>query len=296
MSVYPARFDYHEAVTVDEAISLLTADDVGETRLLAGGQGLVPDMKVGAAAPDVVVDISAVDGLDRIERVDGGLAIGALVTHADVVNADRIRSQAGVVAEAAAEVADYQIRNRGTVGGNLAEADPEADLPAAILATGATVHAAGPDGRRAIPADEFFAGPGETALTDDELLVEVRIPHTPTGAYVKRTHPARGYAMVGVAATFDIEGGTIAGARIVAVGVTDRPTRLRSVESELAGMTVQKALAEPSAISRATDQAADDVEDERLGGDAYASGEFRAAQLPSAVTRAVRRALGGDSS
>ncbi len=293
--MYPAPFEYREAGTVDEAISALAETDGKHAELLAGGHGLIPDMKAGETAPDVLIDIGGIGDLQRIEEdADRTVTVGALVTHAELLAADVIGANTPAVRQAAAEVADRQIRNVGTIGGNVAEADPEADLPAALLAADATIHARGGDGRRSIPVDDFFRGPGETALHEDELLTAIDIPPTSVGSYVKRTHPARGYAMVGVAVSLDVDDGRIDGARVAAVGVCERPIRLEGVESALVDAAIDDESAHESAAQGV------DLDEADLHGDAYASGEFRAGVLPTYVERAIdqaaQQANGGDRS
>lgn len=286
--MYPGQFDYHRASTVDEALSLLTSAGDEDTQILAGGHGLIPAMKTGDAAPDTLVDIGAIDHLRTVEQVaDDTVAVGALATHADIVKSDILTSQGSVLPETAKEVADLQIRNRGTVGGNLAEADPEADLPAAMLVEDATIHATGPNGSRTISVTDFFQDPAETALAETELVTEVRIHPATAGAYVKKTHPARGYAMVGVAVAVDFADDLVDSARVATVGAVDQPMRLRSVEDALAGAPI----GDPSTVASAAELATDDVPDGQLHGDAYASGEFRREVLPPYVERAVTTAL-----
>lgn len=287
--MYPATYDYQQASTVAEAVTHLSKAD-GDTTLLAGGQGLIPDMKSGAKTPDTLVDISDIDRLHTIESRDDVVVIGALVTHAELATSEQLHAHAPTLPETAQSVADRQIRNRGTVGGNLAEADPEADLPAAMLAVDATFDVEGPQGTREIPATEFFVDSGETALAADEMLTAIRVPSSDGGTYLKRTHPASGYAMVGVAIALDVTGDTLEAVRVATVGVTDRPIRLPAVEAELAG-TATEAISDGPVLDHATQQAEADLADYSLHGDAYASGPFRAALVPTLLGRAVETAL-----
>ncbi len=287
--MFPETFTYHEPASVEEAVSLLAEANGADTAVLAGGHGLIPDMKAGEAAPDVLVDIGGVSGLQGIERETGEdrVRIGARTTHAELLTSDLLASHAPLLQATAREVADLQIRNVGTVGGNLAEADPEADLPAAILAAEAIIEARGPDGRRSIPAAEFFAGRERTVLADDELLTAVHVPGNPTGSYVKRTHPTRGYAMIGVAAALDTVDGVVQEARVGMVGAADRPIRLSAVEQALIGEGVADASVREEAARRAS------VPETRRYGDAYASGTFRANVLPEYVEQAIADAVEG---
>jgi carbon-monoxide dehydrogenase medium subunit len=291
----PAECDYYRAGSVGEALDLLETHADRDPELIAGGHGLVPSMKVGEASPDVLVDIDGVEDLRAVEADDDSVTVGALARHADVAESETLRERALVLAEAAENVGDVQIRNRGTIGGNLAEADPAADLPAAVLAADATLDVQGRDGERTIEAGEFFRGDGETALAADEIVTHVRVPRSrgsetddTAGAYVKKTHPASGYAMVGVAADVAVEDGEITVARVAVNGVADRTTRLTGVEDAL----VSRPAADEDAAESATKNASADLDSDRLRGDAYASGEFRAQLLSTYARRAVETALG----
>lgn len=293
--MYPARVDYTRAATVEEATAILASADGDDVRPLAGGQGLVPDMKVRETSPDVLVDIGSVDALRSIDPVDGeeAVSIGALTTHAEVAGSDLLASRVPVLPATAREIADRQVRNVATVGGNLAEADPEADLPAAVLALDAALHTEGPEGSRVIPAGEFFLGAGRTALQDDELLTAVRVPTVDAGSYLKKTHPARGYAVVGVATALGFADGVLDDVRVAAVGVEARPLRLPSVERELTGVAVGLLRDDGSVLSAASERARTDLSADRAHGDGYASASYRAAVLPTYVERAVSAALDG---
>lgn len=284
--MFPADLDYRRAEGVDDALAALTADD-RRARPIAGGQGLVQDMKAGAAAPDLVVDVSGLDALAGLSAGEGRVEVGALVTHADLAGGGAA-AEAPVLHATARELADRQVRNRGTVGGNLAEADPASDLPAAILVTESTLRLVGPDGERDVPAADFFAGDGETALADDELFASVTVPAHDIGAYEKKTHPATGYAMIGVAVVADVDGGAVVDPGVAVTGLTDRPTRLPSVEDALADADV--AAVDPAAAAAG---ASGDLEGATLVGDAHASADFRAAVLSTHVARAIDAALSG---
>lgn len=300
--MFPPRFDYRRATSVEEAIDLL--DEHDDARVLAGGHALVPALKNGDpdAQPGLLVDIGSIDALRSIDVSDDGDAtIGALTSYATIVDSESLWDAVPTLAEAASEVGDRQIRNRGTIGGNLAQADPDGDLPAAALATDATIVVRGPDGEREIDAGAFFHGANETAVRDDELITAVRLPNGETrgGAYVRKTHPASGYAMIGVAAVVETEGGRaiddtddatdsvdaadVTDARIAVTGVTDHAIRLPSVED---------ALADGDPIDAAADRTDADLADAELRSDVQASGEFRAHLLPTYVERALDRAVG----
>jgi carbon-monoxide dehydrogenase medium subunit len=285
--MFPARFDYYRAGSVDEALALLADHDDAE--LLAGGHSLVPAMKNDGREPSVVVDLDD-DDLRGLDLGAGGtsVTIGALTTYADLASDDRLAQVAPVVQSAAREVGDRQIRNRGTIGGNLAEAHPAADPPAAVLASDATLLVEGRDGSRRIPAGEFFEGEGETALGEGEILTGVEIPgQQEVGtAYRRRTHPATGYAFVGVAAVVSAVQGTVLDARVAATGVVDRAVRLSGVEDELLGSSVGDGV-----IEAAASEAGAGLDEGRLQSDPQASGEFRVSLLETYVERAVSDAV-----
>lgn len=288
----PADCDYYRANSVGEALDLLETHADRNPELIAGGHGLVPDMKTGEASPGVLVDIDGVEDLRSIEADAEGVTVGALARHANVAEATPLRENALVLAETAENVGDVQVRNRGTLGGNLAEADPAADLPAAVLAADATLVVRSREGERTVPSGEFFLGDGETALADDEIITHVRVPRSEgTGAYAKKTHPASGYAMVGVAARVAVEDGVVSDARVAATGVADCATRLPTVEDRLAGERVADEAAVETVAETAAENAAADLDSERLVGDAYASGEFRAQLLSAYARRALETAL-----
>lgn len=294
--MYPASFDYQRADSVEEALSLLASANGQDAQLLAGGHGLIPDMKAQEATPDLLIDIGNIDELRTIGRNEPAdtISIGALTTHAELAGSELLTDTVPVLKQAASEVADLQIRNKGTIGGNLAEDDVEADLPAAVLALEATIHVEGPEGSRTIPADAFFHGGGETALSQDELLTSIEVPTIDTGAYVRKTHPARGYAMIGVAATLEIEESQVADTSIAAVGVQDRPLRLPSVEEALVGLTTTELTEQTDPMLSETVQvAAYDLEEEHAYGDLHASASFRADLLPTYVEQAILAAIEG---
>jgi carbon-monoxide dehydrogenase medium subunit len=277
----PAEFDYVRAQSVDQAIDLLR-NGGGDARLLAGGHSLIPLMKLRLARPKQLVDIRSIAGLDAIQRANGTVSIGPLVTHASLSTSALLRETAPLVAEAAAHIGDVQVRNAGTIGGSLAHADPGGDLPAAALAVGAVLQARGPHGSRAIPADRFFVDLMTTALAPDEMLVGIDVP-VPTGrmgsAYMKFDNPASHYALVGVAAWFQLAiDGTISAARIGITGVAPKAYRAVQTEAALIGqLPTGPVVAE--AASHAVDGHADEV-----NGDLHASSEYRA-HLARVLTR-----------
>ena len=290
--VFPPQFDYERVDTVDAAVDRLSADPETRVRLLAGGHGLIPDLKDRRVDADLLVDVSGIAELRGIDAGDEATTVGALTTHARLAGSDTLREHVPVLAEAAAEVGDRQVRNRGTLGGNLVEADPAADLPAATIAADATLTLRGPEGERTVPVDEFFAGDGETGIRDDELLTAITFPSDGDGAgagsaYARKKHPASGFATVGVAVRVDVEDGTVASSRVAATGVADRPVRLRTVEDTLLNAGVDDA----EAVANAADRAPDALADEQLRGDHHASAAYRRNLLTTYVERTVQTAL-----
>jgi aerobic carbon-monoxide dehydrogenase medium subunit len=236
----PAPFDYARAGSVEEAVALLV-EHGDDAKLIAGGHSLLPMMKLRLAMPSVVVDVRAITNAAYV-RVDGeAVAIGALTRHRDLVTSSVLRAEAPLLSMVAGFVGDPQIRNRGTIGGSLAHADPAGDLPAAVLASDSTLVAQGPSGRREIGAADFFAGYFETALEPDEMLVEIRVPRTgPNGAhYEKFVRRTNDWAIVAVA--------TVAG-RVALANMGSTPIR---------ALAVEKALAEGASAADAATFAAD---------------------------------------
>ena len=227
----PAAFDYARAGSADEAIALL-GEHGDEAKLLAGGHSLLPMMKLRLAVPSVVVDIGRVTDLSYIN--DGGdhIAIGALTRHRALETSDLLAAECPLLGHVAGEVGDPQVRHRGTIGGSLAHSDPASDLPAAVLALGGTLVAQGPNGSREISAGDFFAGYFESALADDEMLTEIRVPKAPGDGwnYQKFNRRAQDWAIVGVAAV-KVNGGT----NVALVNMGSTPLRAGAVEAALAG-------------------------------------------------------------
>lgn len=282
----PAAFDYHRPGSLEEAFELLGAD--GETRALAGGHSLLPMMKVRLATPATLVDLAGIAGLDGISRDGDSLVLGALATHASVAASELVRSECPVLAEAASLIGDRQVRNRGTIGGSVAHADPAADYPTVLLALEATISIAGREGNRDVPADEFFVDVFTTALRQGELVVSVRVPVTGAGtgaAYVKHRHPASSYAVAGACAVVTVEGGACSGARLVVGGATGSPVVVGAAAEELVGK-------EPSteAIAAAAARVPDALELPLE--DTYASGEYRRHLAEVIARRALETAFG----
>lgn len=279
----PATFQYHRPETLEEALELLGA---GEARPLAGGHSLLPIMKLRVASPETLVDIGRIPGLSGIEREGDALRIGALTTHAEVAASETVREHCPLLAETASVIGDLQVRNRGTIGGSLAHADPAADYPPAMVALGATVTARGSSGEREIPAGDLFAGLFTTSLDPGELITSVSVPVTGDGrggAYLKHRHPASSYAVVGVAALVTVEGGTCSDTRLVVGGASDRPIRVTAAEEALDGQAPSE-----EAFAEAAGQVAGAITDPI--GDVYASEEYRVHLAAVLAGRALARA------
>ena len=224
----PAEFGYVRAASAADASAALAADP--DAKLLAGGHSLLPLMKLRLATPSLLVDIGRLDELRYVRREGDELAIGALTRHRALETDPLVRRQAGLLAAAAAEVGDPQVRHRGTIGGSVAHGDPASDLPAVLLALDASYLLTGPAGQRTVPASEFHLGFLETALAPDEILTEIRVP-AGTERYVFRKFRGRAidWAVVGVAAAT-----TGAGVRVALVNMAATPVRARAVEAALA--------------------------------------------------------------
>lgn len=292
--MYTNDFDYYRADSVDDALALLGDHDGAE--LVAGAHGLLPRMKTGEESPPALVDISQLSGLAAIEETDGssgdsgsdGVSIGALATHTDIADSETVRQHATALADAAAELGDPQVRNGGTIGGNLAHGDARSDPPAALLALGGSLVARSPDGERTIDSTDLFQGPFETAVSDDEIVTEIRIPtdDDAVSGYHKRRNPLSGYAMVGIGVWLRTDGETIQEARVAVTGATNAPARLPGVEDELEG----EAVAEET-ITEAAARAGDTLDDEAFVSDVQASAEYRAHLLTIDTERALYEVL-----
>jgi carbon-monoxide dehydrogenase medium subunit len=234
--VIPVQFDYLAPTSVEEALAAL-GQHGDDAKIMAGGQSLLPVLRMRLNAPEVVIDLGAIPSLRGVRDDGDAIVIGAMTTHHDVRDDSLVKEHALLLSKAAAEVADSQIRHRGTFGGALAHADPAGDLGAPALALGAQFVIAGAGGTRTVEAADFFVDLFETAIGDDEILTEVRIPkHTGWGAhYEKFVRVAHQWPIVAVAAAVRAEGGTIAEARVGLTNMGSTPLRARGVEEALAG-------------------------------------------------------------
>ena len=281
----PAPFEYHAPKTLEEALRLMERHG-DEAKLLAGGHSLLPLMKLRLAMPRYVVDLGRLKGLSYIREENGKIAIGALTTHAEIEHSALLAAKCPLLAETAAEIGDVQVRNRGTLGGSLAHADPAADYPAALLALDAEIVVASTADARTIPARDFFVDMMTTQLRPGEILTQVRVSPRSSrtgGAYAKLHQPASGFAIVGVAARLALGMGNKI--EHVAVGVTGlgpKPFRAAAVERALAGKTASLKL-----IAAAARRAADGIEPLS---DLHASGDYRREMAVVFARRALERA------
>lgn len=230
-------FDYARANSVEEALTLM-AQHGPNAKLLAGGHSLVPAMKLRLAAPDTLIDVSGLSELAGIAERGGRLHIGAMTTHRMVEHSDVLKANCPVLPRVASRIGDPQVRNRGTLGGSLAHADPAADYPAVVLALGAEIEITGRQGTRTVPADDFFVEMFATAVDDGEMLTKVVFPVLGSGegaAYAKFANQASRYAVVGIAAMVQMAGGTCRSARVAVTGASPKAWRATSVEDALAG-------------------------------------------------------------
>ncbi len=280
--MFPAKFAYAAPSSLQEAIGLLEDPDA---KIIAGGHSLLPLMKLRLAQPRLLVDIGRIPDLEYARREDGVLAVGALTTYRDLQLSDAVHASAPVLAEAAHEVGDPQVRAKGTFVGSIAHADPAGDLPAVALALGGVVRAVGPGGERDINLDEFFVDMLTTQLQEREIIREVRLTIPPAGsgaAYVKFDQPASHYALTGICAVISKSGGTISAARIGVTGVGPKAYRPTAVEQALVGKSLDE-----ETIKAAVATVADGID---VQGDIHASPEYRAHLARVLTRRAVLQA------
>ncbi len=281
--MYPAKCDYYRAASVAEAIGLL--GEHADAKLIAGGHSLIPMMKLRLASPAALVDIGRIAELRGVQDAGDSIRVGALTTHALLYESPELAAGCPLLAEAAGKIGDPQVRNRGTIGGNIAHADPASDLPAVLVALGATVRLEGPGGERAVAAADFFVGLLATDIQAGEVLVAVEVPKLGAGtgsAYLKFEHPASGYAVCGAAAVVTIEGGKCESASLAFNGVHATPLAAGAVAAALAG-------------GAADDGAIDAAVDGHLAvpdplGDAFASGPYRVELAKTYGKRALKAA------
>ena len=277
----PESFDYQRASTVSEAISLLQKHGE-DAKILAGGHSLVPTMKLRLATPATLIDIGGISELKYINDKGDYLAIGAGTTHWEIESSDLIAQKAPALSQAAGQIGDVQVRNRGTIGGVLAHSDPQADYPGVVLALDATIVVQGSRGERTIAVADYFTGLWETALGEDELLTEVRVPTDSANAnscYLKFPQPASRYPFVGCAVAMDSSAGSCSDLRVGFSGVGETAFRDSGVEEALRGNTLNE-----SAIASASAKAA---EGRNVLSDVFVSEEYRRAMAQVYAKRAL---------
>ena len=283
----PPKFEYVAPASLSEAAAFLAAHP-GDAKLLAGGQSLIPVLKLRLAAPGFLVDLGRVGGLSYIreEPASGGrpagIAIGAMTTYAEIKQSALLREKCPLLTQTVAVVADVQVRNRGTIGGSLAHADPAADMPAAVLALGGELKAVGPKGERWIKIGDYFKGMFATALAADEILTEIRVPLL-TGqksAYLKAARRATDFALAGVAVRLRLGKGDVCEDIAIGItGVSDRAYRPAEVERALKGKRL-----EPKLIEQAAAAAVQGVD---VQGNLHGSADYRAQVARVYVARAI---------
>jgi len=277
-------FDYACPTTLSEAVALLASRD--DAKALAGGQSLVPMLAFRLAQPALLVDLRKLAELRKITISADGVRLGAMVRWRDILDDDRLTTAQPLLKAAVAEVAHYQIRNRGTVGGSLAHADPAAEMPGIAVTCEAEIHVRGKSGSRMIKAGEFFVGPLMTALAADEIIVEVRLPAWPAGrrwGFQEFARRRGDFALAAAAVFYDEEdGGKICNAHAGAIGVADRPLRLHAVENILNGRRL-----DDDTMAKADAAACAAVNPD---GDIHASAAYRRALVGTMVERALKAA------
>jgi len=281
----PGSFEYYAPRSLTDAVNYLSAhkDDV---KILSGGQSLLPLMKMRLSKPGYVVDIGRIPGLDTITEEGDNLIIGALVTHEQIESSDLLKAKCPLLPQTATTIADVQVRNRGTIGGSIAHADPAGDMPAAILALDAEIKVAGPNGERWIKCHDFFLGLLMSVLEPDEIVTAIRVPVTGNDktAYLKAAPRSSGFAVVGVAVRIAVDGmGNCSRAAIGITGVTDKAYRADRVEQMLTGKKLDAKL-----IENAATEATRNIE---VVEDINGSSEYRKHLTEVYVARAIQAAL-----
>ncbi len=279
----PPAFEYAAPATIDEAVALL-ASRGGNAKIIAGGQSLMPMLAFRLAAPELLVDLKRLQGLDAIAIGDDGVRLGAKVRWCDIERDARLKQAHPLLAEAVTHIAHYQIRNRGTVGGSLAHADPAAEMPGIALTCEAELSIVGPKGGRAEKAADFFKGSLTTSLEPDEILTEVLLPRWPQGrrwAFLEFSQRRGDFALAGVALFYDLQNGAIANAHVGAIGVGDAPVRLHAAEAVLNGRALDdKAIEDAASAARESVDPPSDI---------HAPSDYRRALLGTLLTRALRK-------
>ncbi|GAB4577922.1 MAG: xanthine dehydrogenase family protein subunit M [Anaerolineales bacterium] len=277
--MYPANFDYVRAESIEQALELL--NEKPNARLIAGGHSLIPALKLRLDNPDLLIDISRLEDLKGVTNATSKVNIGALATHAEIAAGSGVPA---ALRDAASVVGDPQVRNRGTIGGNISHADPASDLPTALVALGAKIHLSGLTGSRTVPAADFFEGFFETAKNKDEIVLSIEVPTGGVSAYEKMANPASGYCMVGAGVSLKVEGGVCTSVSVAVGGLTPAPRRCPSVEAALTGQPLNA-----DTIAAAAKAVDNDLGDDLIG-DMHASEEYRKAMASVYVKRALMKA------
>jgi aerobic carbon-monoxide dehydrogenase medium subunit len=281
----PAPFDYIAPRSLEEAVRALS-DHGEEAKLLAGGHSLLPLLKLRLANPKLLIDLSKVPGLGKISQDNNKILVGALATHYQIESSQLLKTKCPLLPQTARAIGDVQVRNRGTIGGSLAHADPSADWPAAILALDGELKLSGPKGDRQISAEEFFLGAMATAIEPTEILTEIRVPVSSRrygSAYLKMAQQASGFAVVGVAVWLRTDiNGRCEDIGIGVTGLSEKPFRAKAVEERLRDNKLSPKLIEESASQVA--ESSDPLED------VHASAKFRAHLARVYTTRAIQEA------
>jgi carbon-monoxide dehydrogenase medium subunit len=276
-------FDYSRATSVDDALAKLAAAK-GDGKFIAGGHSLVPLMKLRLSEPKLLIDIARIPGLSGIREKDGAIEIGAGTVHHEVAASALLRKVCPALADCAADIGDPQVRNRGTLGGSLAHADPAADYPAMMLALDAEIHLKSAKATRVVKASDFFQGLFTVDLGADEIIAAVRFTPVKSAAYAKLHQRASHFAIVGVGAALDVKAGVIQSARIGLTGASSHATRLLDVEKALAGKP-----ASADSLATAARTAGATLDD--INSDIHASAEYRRAMIQVFTERALKGAL-----
>jgi aerobic carbon-monoxide dehydrogenase medium subunit len=281
----PPAFDYIAPQSLAEAVRALVAHGE-EAKLLAGGHSLLPLLKLRLANPKLLIDLSKIPGLSNISQQDDTIVVGALTTHYQIESSELLKSKCPLLPQTARAIGDVQVRNRGTIGGSLAHADPSADWPAAILALGGELKLSGSRGERRIAVEEFFLGAMTTVVEPTEILTEIRVPVSPRrcgSAYLKMAQQASGFAIVGVAVWLRVaQDGRCEDIGVGVTGLSEKPFRARTVESRLRGNKLTPKLIAESAAQVA--EGNDPMED------LHASAKFRTHLAQVYTSRAIEEA------
>ena len=286
--MFAADFEYHKATSVAQAIQLLS--DNPESKVLAGGHSLIPLLKLRQARPSGLIDIGGIDELRGISLNDGTIRIGPLTTHRAIETSSDIHDGCHMMTEVAEGIGDPQVRNRGTIGGNVVHADPGSDWPTVLTALKARFVIQRRRGSRTVPASEFFTGLLETVVEDNEILTSIEVPRLNSNQraeYAKMGHPATSFAVVGAAVVVTVDGDRCTDASVVVGGLVPVPVRAAAVQRALVGQQLTE-----DVIAAAADQVGADLGNNVTGDSVYASADYRRAMAAVEVKHALNHALG----